>query len=197
MRRAFTLLELIIAAAILGGVMTTISMSLRSAGQVSAAIEIRGDLNTQAWNAVRQIADSVRNAQVTSVNTTNGVLIYKSVTDLSGTSVMLSAISTTVSCATVTEGGQTFKRLQTSTGTITLPLGQEVATRFIPTDSLTLPNYGLTAPSYPGFLVAKVGNMVVIGVTLEHQDPSGAKNSDGSPSKFRSSALTRIMLRNF
>ena len=197
MRKGFTLLELIIAAAILGGVMTTISMSLRNAGRAAAAIEVRGDLNTQAWTAVRTIADGVRNGQVTSVNTSSGILIYRPITDLSGSSVIFDPNSTTVRTVSVTEGGQTFKRLQTTTGAITLPMAQEVATTFVAIDNIILPNYGLTAPSYPGFLVAQVGNMVIIGVTLEQQDPSGAKNADGTPSKYRASALTQVMLRNF
>lgn len=197
MRKGFTLLELIIAAAILGGVMTTISMSLRNAGRAASAIELRGDLNTQAWSAVRTIADGVRNAQVTSVNTTNGVLIYKPISDLSGSAVIFGANSTTVTTVSVTEGGRTYKRLQTTTGAISLPMAQEIATTFVPIDSITLPNYGLTAASYPGFLIAQVGNVVIVGVTLEQQDPGGAKNADGSPSKFRASALTQVMLRNF
>ena len=197
MRKGFTLLELIIAAAILGGVMTTISMSLRNAGRAAAAIEVRGDLNTQAWTAVRTIADGVRNAQVTSVNTTNGILIYKPITDLSGSTVTYGANSTTVTTVSVTQGGQTIKQLQTTTGAITLPLAQEIATNFVPIDNIILPNYGLTAASYPGFLVAQVGNMVIIGVTLEQQDPSGAMNANGTPSKYRASALTQVMLRNF
>ena len=197
MRTGFTLLELIIAAAILGGVMTTISMSLQNSGRAAASIEIRGDLNTQAWSAVRTIADGVRNGQVTSVNTTNGILIYKPITDLSGSTVIFGANATTVMMAPVTEGGRTYQRLQTTTGTYALNMAQEVATTFVPIDNLILPNYGLTAASYPGFLVAQVGNMVIIGVTLEQQDPSGAKNANGTPSKYRASALTQVMLRNF
>ena len=197
MRKAFTLLELIIAAAILGGVMTTISMSLRNAGRTAAAIEVRGDLNTQAWSAVRTIADGVRNGQVTSVNTTNGALIYKPITDLSGSTVTFGANSTTVTTVSVTEGGRTYKRLQTTTGAISLPMAQEIATNFVPIDNIILPNYGLTAANYPGFLIAQVGNVVIIGVTLEQQDPGGAQNADGTPSKYRASAMTQVMLRNF
>jgi prepilin-type N-terminal cleavage/methylation domain-containing protein len=196
MRRGFTLLELIIAAAILGGVMSIISMSLRSATRVAAAIDVRGDLNTQAWNAVRTIADAVRNAQITSVDTANGILIYKSVTDLSGTTTMLSANATTVARVSVTEGGRTYRRLQTVTGTVSLPLAQEVATTFVPINSLILPSYGLTATSYPGFLIARIGSTVVIGVTLEQADPNGGRNPDGSTAKYRVSAMTQVMLRN-
>ena len=196
MRRAFTLLELIIAAAILGGVMAAISMSLRSASRVATAIDLRGDLNAQAWNSVRLIAEAVRNGQVTSVDTTNGIIIYKTVTDLSSSTVLRNATPTTVARVTVTEGGRTYRRLEMTTGTLKVQLAQEVATAFIATDSVSLPQYLLNAPSYPGFLVAKIGNMVVIGVTLEQQDPSGAKASDGSPAQFRASALTQVMLRN-
>ena len=97
MRLGFTLLELIIAIAILGGVMTTISMSLRTATGAAAAIDLRGDLNTRAWTAVRTIADAVRNGQVTAVDTTNGILSYKAITDLSGSSVVPSATVTIIS----------------------------------------------------------------------------------------------------
>ena len=197
MRKGFTLLELIIAAAILGGVMTTISMSLRNAGKTAAAIEVRGDLNTQAWTAVRTIADGVRNGQVTSFNTTSGILIYKPITDLSGSTVTYGANSTTVTTVSVTQGGQTIKKLQT-TGLLYECRCSRKQIRLASTNGLYPKTCrGLTAPSYPGFLVAQVGNMVIIGVTLEQQDPSGAKNADGTPSKYRASALTQVMLRNF
>ena len=196
MRLGFTLLELIIAVAILGGVMTTISMSLRTATGAAAAIDLRGDLNTRAWTAVRTIADAVRNGQVTSIDTTNGSLSYKAITDLSGSSVVPSAIVTIISQVQVTEGGETFNRLQTSTGTMTLPLADRIATTFIPIDAITLPNYGLTAPTYPGFLIARIGNIVVIGVTVEGRDPSNVRNPDGTFSQYRASAMTLVTLRN-
>ncbi len=196
MRRAFTLIELIVAVAILGSVMAIVSMSLRTAMSTAAAVDVRGDLNANAWLAVRTIADALRNAQVTSVDTANGTLTFKTITDLSGVSVLASANVTTIARATVSEAGRNYQRLQATTGTISLPLGQEIASDFIPIDNTTLPTYGLLAARYPGFLVARSGNMVVIGVTVEQADPSGGKNANGTTAVFHASAMTQIMLRN-
>lgn len=197
MRLGFTLLELMIAVAILGGVMATVSLSLHTATRTAAAVDLRGDLNTSAWNAVRIIADAVRNGQVVSVDTTNGSISFRAITDLSGATVIPSSTVSIISRATIVEGGSSYKQLQLSTGSLTTYLADEIATNFVPIDAITLPNYGLTAVSYPGFLIAKVGNVIVIGVTVEKQDPSGAKMADGTPSKYQASALTLVRLRNF
>lgn len=196
MRPAFTLVELIVAVAILGSVMAIVSMALRTAARTAAAVDVRGDLNTTAWLTVRTIADNLRNAQVISVDTTNGTVTYKAITDLSGVAVLANATATTITRTTVSEGNRTYKRLDATTGTLTQPLAQEIAAAFIPIDAITLPAYGLMAASYPGFLIARSGDMVIIGVTVEQADPSGLRNANGTASVFHASAMTQILLRN-